>query len=96
LRGFARCLAPELPPADVGAARRRTGARRRASRQMNSEIPPRMITAPAAIAIALLPLRPLPPEAVVLVVGATTGAVGIAGVVADGGGTPGDSGLPGP
>ena len=80
LRGFARCLAAaRLPASAASAARCRTGARRRASRQMNSEMPVSTMIAPIPIAIALLLLSPVPVE-VVVTGGAITGAVLVVGV----------------
>jgi hypothetical protein len=79
LRGFARCLAADrLPALAASAARCRIGARLRASRQMNSEMPVSTMIAPIPIAIALLLLSPVPVE-VVVTGGAITGAVLVVG-----------------
>src|ERR1700733_11405618 len=77
-RGFARCLVPLRDPgapAAITADRPRVGARRRASRQMNSEMPPSTINAPIAMMIAELPLKALPPPAVALVLTVGTAVV---------------------
>ena len=66
-RGFVFDFEPErVAPASASAVRWRTGARLRASRQMNSEMPPRTTIAPIAIAIAPVPLRLLEPAVVVV------------------------------
>lgn len=93
MRGLTRCFEPERDPAPAAAnaERWRTGARRRASRQMNSEIPPSTTIAPIAIATALPLLSPLP---LVDEVVATVGTVCVAGgVVAGGVGSPRLNGL---
>ncbi len=82
LRGFGFAFDPRVglstlprPPAPA-----RTGARRRASRQMNSAIPPSTITAPSAIAIAAPPDSELSPvEDVVATVGTAVVVVGVVG-----------------
>ena len=93
MRGFGFAFEPLRPPDPVTSAPadERTGACRRASRQMNSEIPARMIAAPAAIRIAFVPDRPLlafdeveVPE--------TAGVVDVGVVIGDAG-TPGENGL---
>ena len=80
MRGLARCLDPLRRPSPFAAvACVRTGARRRASRQMNSEMPPSTMIAPIAMMNAELPLNPLPLPAVVVpvTVGAVVVVVGI-------------------
>src|SRR5690349_14035344 len=69
LRGLARDFEPErLPPAVASTARWRTGARRRASRQMKYEIAHRSTTAAATMIRPLDPLRPvLDPDVAALV-----------------------------
>jgi hypothetical protein len=52
-----------------------TGARRRASRQMKNEIPAKMMIAPRAITIALLPLKLLAPDELVVELLTTGGVV---------------------
>jgi hypothetical protein len=94
LRGFGLGFVPLRPPAAAAAAAApwRTGARRRASRQMKYEIPPNTTTAPIAIPIAALPLRPLEPADGVV---DTTGAVVVVDGICEGdSGTPGDNGFP--
>ncbi len=95
-RGFVRCLDPALRPsarpAPAVAARPRTGARRRASRQMKNEIAHSRMPAPATITIALDPLRPLPLDEVLVVV--TAGVVVVVGTVACDCGIPGVIGFP--
>jgi hypothetical protein len=87
-------LVPVRPPAPAAAAaaaaRERTGARRRASRQMKNEIPLNSTTAPIAIAIALPPDKLLPPEVPVLV--ATCGAAVVVGALGPEG-SAGENGL---
>jgi hypothetical protein len=94
LRGFGRAFDPaRLPSASIGALSRWPfGARRRASRQMNSEIPPSTTIAPIAMMIAELPVNPLPlpAVAVVWIVGVAVVEVGIE---TDGCGKPPLSGL---
>jgi hypothetical protein len=79
------------PPAVAAAAPCRTGARRRASRQMKNEIPARTASAPIPIPIAVPLLSPVLPELDVLV-GSTWGVVVVVweGEI----GTPGENGLP--
>jgi len=93
-RGFGAGLEPFRPPAPGStavAARERTGARRRASRQMNREIPIRITRAPIAIAAAVPLLRPALPDPVVVVV-TIWGVVG-AGAGCDDCGRPGWNGF---
>jgi hypothetical protein len=83
-----------LPPAVAAAARRRTGARLRASYQMNIPIAAIRTSAPVAIAIALVPLNVLLPEVGVWVVGAATVGVTVCVCGAGVDGVSGVSGLP--
>lgn len=82
MRGFGAALVPGRPrgPAPPPAAAR-AGARRRASYQMNAEIPTRITSAPPAIAIALEPLNELLPELGADVVVLTGGAVVVVATV---------------
>jgi len=76
---------PGAPSTPAPAARARIGARRRASRQMKSEIPPSTSTAPAAIAIAAPPERELDPVVpVVEIVGTAVVVVGVGPEGSDG------------
>jgi hypothetical protein len=70
----------------------RTGAWRRASRQMKYEMPASTTIAPTAIAIAPVPLSPLFEPPVVAVGTATAGVVAV-GVAIVGWGMPGANGL---
>jgi hypothetical protein len=72
--------------------RRRTGARRRASRQKNRAIANSKTAAPITITNASVPLRPPPAEVVELVAVRTVG-VAVLGVVTGASGTPGENGL---
>jgi hypothetical protein len=96
----------ERPPAPaVTAAARRSGARRRESRQIKNEMPPSTIMAPTAITAASVPVKPPPLEELEVVVvtpgeeelGVTgvvvAGAVGVGVGVCDWG-NPGERGLP--
>jgi hypothetical protein len=93
LRGLVRCLDAGRPPAAAAdaAVRSRTGARFRASRQMNSEMPPSTTNAPIAITIAELPVNALPPPAVALV--EIVGVAVVVWVETDGCGNPCEKGL---
>jgi hypothetical protein len=94
LRGLIGGFEPaRLPPLPVTWAWR-TGARRRASRQMKNEIPESTMTAPSAIAIALELLSP-PLLVDELVVGVTSGVL-VVGTDPVGTGNPGASGFEGP
>jgi hypothetical protein len=106
LRALGGALEPlrERPPAPaVTAAARRSGARRRESRQIKNEMPPSTAMAPSAIMIAPVPLRPPPLEELEVVV-VTPGEeeLGVTGVVVAGAvgvgvcdwGNPGERGLP--
>jgi non-ribosomal peptide synthetase component F len=86
LRGLGRAFEPARPGVpSASAARWRTGARRRASRQMKKEIPPRTMSAPIAIATAAPPeSAPAPAEVVVVTTWDVVVVVGAAGVGAVG------------
>jgi hypothetical protein len=70
--------APSRPP-PAPAVRARTGARRRASRQMKNEIPPSTMTAPAAIPIAAPPDSELVPDVPVVEIAGAAVAVDAVG-----------------
>jgi hypothetical protein len=66
--GFGFAFDPgRAPPAPAATAPERTGARRRASRQMKYEIPASSTTAPSAIATAAPPDKPPPADGLVFV-----------------------------